>query len=36
MEGNIEFLGYFTKVAEGSLDVTEDLIDQVIDQAHQL
>ena len=36
MEGNIEFLGYFTKVAEGSLDITEDLIDQVIDQAHQL
>lgn len=36
MEGNIEFLGYFTKVAEGALDITEDLIDQVIDQAHQL
>ena len=36
MEGNIEFLGYFTKQAEGSLDITEELITATVEEAHQL
>ena len=36
MEGNIEFLGYFTKQAEGSLDITEGLITATVEEAHQL
>ena len=36
MEGNIEFLGYFTKQVEGSLDITEGLITATVEEAHQL
>ena len=36
MEGNIEFLGYFTKQEEGSLDITEELITATVEEAHQL
>ena len=36
MEGNIEFLGYFKKTEDGSLPVTEELIDRVIEEAHHL
>ena len=36
MEGNIEFLGYFTKQAEGSLEITEGLITATVEEAHQL
>ena len=36
MEGNIEFLGYFTKQAESSLDITEELITATVEEAHQL
>ena len=36
MEGNIEFLGYFTKQAEGSLDITEGLITATVEEAHRL
>ncbi|EGS37894.1 hypothetical protein HMPREF9200_0096 [Veillonella sp. oral taxon 780 str. F0422] len=36
MEGNIEFLGYFTKQAEGSLDITEGLITATVEGAHRL
>lgn len=36
MEGNIEFLGYFKKTEEGSLPITDQLIDQVIEEAHTL
>ena len=36
MEGNIEFLGYFTKQSEGSVEVTSDLITSIVNEAHQL
>lgn len=35
-EGNIEFLGYFTKQEEGSLTITDELITSIVDEAHQL
>lgn len=35
-EGNIEFLGYFTKQEAGSLSVTDELITSVVDKAHTL
>ena len=36
MEGNIEFLGYFTKQPERALDITEELITATVEEAHQL
>ncbi len=36
MEGNIEFLGYFKKVEEGSLPITDELIHKVVDEAHEM
>lgn len=36
MEGNIEFLGYFTKQGESSLEITEELITATVEEAHQL
>ena len=36
MEGNIEFLGYFTKSEEGALSITDELITAVVDEAHTL
>ena len=35
-EGNIEFLGYFTKSEEGALSITDELITAVVDEAHML
>ena len=35
-EGNIEFLGYFTKSEEGALSITDELIKAVVDEAHAL
>ena len=35
-EGNIEFLGYFTKSEEGALSITDELIKAVVDEAHTL
>lgn len=36
MEGNIEFLGYFTKEENGSLEITDALITGTVEEAHQL
>lgn len=36
MEGNIEFLGYFTKNEVGALPITDELIQSVVDKAHTL
>ena len=35
-EGNIEFLGYFTKSKESALSITNELITTVVDEAHKL
>lgn len=36
MEGNIEFLGYFTKSLQNALPITDELINAVVDEAHAL
>ena len=36
MEGNIEFLGYFKKYKEGALDITDELINDIVTEAHSL
>lgn len=36
MEGNIEFLGLFTKSADGAIPITDEWITSVVDEAHQL
>lgn len=36
MEGNIEFLGYFTKQEAGALALTDELTQSIVDQAHTL
>lgn len=36
MEGNIEFLGYFKKVEEGSVPLNDELIDHVVEAGHTL
>ena len=35
-EGNIEFLGYFTKSEDDALSITDELITAVVDEAHAL
>lgn len=35
-EGNIEFLGYFTKSKESALSITNELITAVVNEAHKL
>lgn len=36
MEGNIEFLGYFTKSEENALPITDELIQSIVSEAHSL
>lgn len=36
MEGNIEFLGYFTKSEENALPITDELIQSIVAEAHSL
>lgn len=35
-EGNIEFLGFFTKQAENAIAITSELLDNVVEEAHTL
>ena len=36
MEGNIEFLGYFTKQELGAMEISETLLSSIVEEAHQL
>ncbi len=36
MEGNIEFLGYFKKIKDSALTITDELINAVVEEAHSL